>query len=171
MKLNIVVLLILFGALSCKKEKKEPTPQTPPTLEISFGHEEGGAFQFIPFKDQSSVPHDSIAAFEHIAVTFSEKNLPGNKSYDTLKFAFDVKTTNDTEHFDSKTFMGNRSTTYLNFFSIEVTGTFYLPRKISDVAKPGNDTLEVKNGNDFITVEYQSIYSSLTGKKTLNKQP
>jgi hypothetical protein len=170
-KINAILAVILLClTISCKKEKKEtPAPPTP-TLEIRFGYLKGG-FDLTLFKDQNSIPHDSIDSLEYFGISIMETNLPFSTKTDTLVFEYDVRTKNDLEHIDSRTFVGGKSTYAMSFITKEIGGDFYIPCKIAAVAKHNNDTIEFSSAAEYISIDYKSHHSSLKGRDSLAIKP
>ncbi|MCF8298690.1 MAG: hypothetical protein K9J13_14170 [Saprospiraceae bacterium] len=169
MKTKILLLaLISIVIISCNKKEDDEDPiETPkPILSLRFGHI-GNFYDFIPFTNQASIEVDSIAANNEFGISIAETDLPdvGDLTTDKLIFKFDITTKDDIEHFDNKLNISSSSAYVVTFGSkSEIGGDFGLPYQFSSIAIPGNDTIEINNLGDSISVNYVSSHSSLTGK-------
>ncbi len=166
-----IILLILISMLiiSCNKkdDNDEPRPPTP-SLQIMLGHI-NNSYEFIPFQGQFTIAVDTIAAYNELAIKFTENGLPdvGDLTTDSLKFEFDINTNSDIEHFRNNINISSSSSWVVTLGTESEIGAYFgLPYKFSSVAIPGNDTIEINNLGDSITLNYVSHHSSLMGNRS-----
>lgn len=174
MKTPFIILIGFSLAVSaCKKEKKTETPKPNPVIQVKFGYAD--AFQnFLYYKNQKSIPVDSVKDHELFVVSLLETNLSANHGFtvDSGVIEYDIHSNQDAEHFNNRVNINNKSTFVSSFFGVNEFGSeMALPIKISPTAIHGNDTIEINGLGDKIKFYYQSKYTGLIASDSLILTP
>jgi hypothetical protein len=166
-KISILFSMLFVILTACKKEEEDDTFQPPPySISIQFGH--FNSFDFLPYKNQNTVPLDTITGYTDFVITLTEKNIPDikNKNTDTLVFNFNVSTNEDEETFNGTGLESSTTFSYSNTRN-EIEGSFSIPYSINPVAIKNNGVLEIKSPEDNISVDFTSHYTANRTNKTL----
>lgn len=174
MKLLTLILITLFiGLPSCKKEEDHIADYPTPQVMIQFGYSDPGqAFGLKAYANQDEIPVDSVAAHDLFGISIREYNLSSMNGFtaDSGIFEFDAFTGKDQERFLN---LNHNRSAYSSsgFGTKEFGGEIYVPYKISNLAVKGNDTLEISNLGDMVKIYYQSKYTGLSQRDSIQITP
>ena len=163
---SFILITILIIALSCKKQ---PDIIQPPLLDIKFENIPGST---IEPDDQDSVFAEyfvsplSVHISEYHLEQFKLKNL----DIEQRIFAFQAITSEDSEVFiKGKNVAGmSGGMGFDKHYNVsQVDNKFAVPVKFSDRVIKNNDTIEHREKNGYIKIQYKSGYSGRIVRKTL----
>lgn len=174
MKLLPILLITLFiGLQACKKEKETVAAKPVPEVIIRFGYPSTtSVFGMTAYRNQEVISVDSVAAHELFGIAIDEIKLSSLYGFtsDSGIFEFDAFTGKDQERFLN---LNHNRSAYSSsgFGTKEFGGEIYVPYKISNLAVKGNDTLEISNLGDVVQIYYQSKYTGLSQRDSIQITP
>ncbi len=167
-QLSSLFLIVIMGLTACEPIVEKDDFRPSPMAEINFAYEKPGLID--RFKNQSQLIMDSLTTLTYFGFAVDERYHSSYCGFttDSGVIEFEVKTNLDQETFNNRKGISShgtwRSMTGNNF---SFGGDLYVPFKLSNIAVKGNDTLEISSNGDLIKAFYQSKYSGLNCRDSI----